>query len=168
MKGKIKRLTRNALLTTAALILFVVEAQIPVPVPIPGVKLGLANVITVYAMFLCGPADTLAILLCRILLGSIFAGQMMSFLYSFCGGIVCYLVMFLMRRIVTAKQIWVCSVVGAMAHNVGQIAAAMAVLQTPAILGYLPLLLVSGIVSGAFTGFCAQFAADRMKKARQG
>lgn len=67
---KIKRLTRNAMLATAALIIFVVEAQIPLPLPIPGVKLGLANVVTVYAMFLCGPLDTFAILLCRIVLGT--------------------------------------------------------------------------------------------------
>ena len=164
MKDKTKRLTRNALLTAAALIIFVVEAQIPIPVPIPGVKLGLANVITVYAMFLCGPVDTLAILLCRIILGSIFCGQMMSFLYSLCGGVLCYVVMTAMRRIVNENQIWVCSVIGAAAHNIGQITVAIAVLQTPAVLSYLPVLLISGIITGAFTGFCAHFVVHRMKK----
>lgn len=161
---KIKRLTRNAMLATAALIIFVVEAQIPLPLPIPGVKLGLANVVTVYAMFLCGPLDTFAILLCRIVLGSIFAGQLMSFPYSFCGGMFCYLVMLCIRKIVTEKQIWICSVIGAIAHNVGQITMAMAVTQTTAIAGYLPVLLISGIVSGTFTGFCAQFTVYQMKK----
>lgn len=161
---KIKRLTRNAMLTAAALIIFVVEAQIPALVPIPGVKLGLANIITVYAMFLCGPLDTLAILLCRIVLGSIFAGQMMSFLYSFCGGMFCYLIMLLMRKIVTEKQIWISSVVGAVFHNIGQITAAMIITQTAAIAGYLPVLLISGIISGTFTGFCAQLVVHQMKK----
>ena len=164
MNDKTKRLTRNALLTAAALIIFVVEAQIPIPVPIPGVKLGLANVITVYAVFLCGPFDTLAILLCRIILGSIFCGQITTFLYSFCGGMLCYLVMLLMRRIVNEKQIWVCSVIGAAAHNIGQITVAMAVLKTSAILSYLPVLLISGIITGAFTGLCAQFVVHRMIK----
>lgn len=160
----VRRLTRNALLAGAALIIFIVEAQIPVPVPVPGVKLGLANIITVYAMFLCGPADAFAILLCRIVLGSIFAGQVMSFLYSFCGGMFCYLIMLLMRKIVTENQIWVCSVIGAVAHNIGQITAAIAVTQTPALVSYLPVLLISGIISGTFTGLCAQFVVHRMKK----
>lgn len=162
--SKVKRLTRNAMLTTVALIIFIVEAQIPVPVPIPGVKLGLANVITVYAMFACGPLDTFAILLCRIILGSIFGGQIVSFFYSFCGGMLCYIVMLLIRKIVTQKQIWICSVLGAAAHNIGQIIAAMLVTQTTAIIAYLPVLLVSGIISGTFTGFCAQFVVNQMRK----
>ncbi len=152
------------MLTTIALIIFVVEAQIPTPLPIPGVKLGLANVITVYAMFLCGSLDTLAILLCRIVLGCIFAGQMMAFLYSLCGGMFCYLIMLLMRKIVTEKQIWICSVIGAVAHNIGQIAVAIVITQTPAIISYLPVLLISGIISGTFTGFCAQLVVYQMKK----
>lgn len=165
--SKVRRLTRNAILTTAALIIFVVEAQIPVPIPIPGVKLGLANVVTVYAMFMCGPADALAVLLCRILLGSIFAGQLMSFIYSFCGGMFCYIVMALMRKIVSEKQIWICSVIGAAAHNIGQITAAILVTQTLAIVSYLPVLLISGIISGTFTGICAQLAVNRTKKINQ-
>lgn len=166
-KGKIRRLTKNAMLAAAALIIFVVEAQIPALVPIPGVKLGLANIVTVYAMFLCGPVDTLGILLCRIVLGSIFAGQIMSFLYSICGGIFCYLIMLLMRKIVTENQIWVCSVVGAVFHNIGQITAAIFITQTLAIAGYLPVLLISGIISGTFTGLCAQLVVHRMKRIGQ-
>ena len=81
-----KRLTRMGLLTALALIIFSIEAQIPPPIPIPGVKLGLSNIITVYAMFCLGPRDTLLILLVRIFLGSIFTGQMMALAFSFCGG----------------------------------------------------------------------------------
>ncbi len=80
-----KRLTRMSLLTALALIIFTIEAQIPAPVPIPGVKLGLANIITVYAMFCLGPRDTLLMLLCRIFLGSVFSGQMMTLFYSLSG-----------------------------------------------------------------------------------
>lgn len=83
-------------------------------------KLGLANIVTVYAMFLLGPADTLAILLCRIVLGSLFAGQLMSMLYSLGGGLSCYMVMLLLRKLLTKKQIWVCGIIGAIAHNIGQ------------------------------------------------
>lgn len=156
-----KRLTRMALLTALALIIFFAELQIPYPVPIPGVKLGLANIITVYAMFLLGPADTAMILLARILLGSIFSGQLMSLFYSLAGGSLCYLVMLVMRKIVSRKQIWVCSVFGSIAHNVGQILVAMLVAETTAMIFYLPVLLVSGIIAGTFTGLCAQFVVNR-------
>ena len=74
--NSVRHLTRAALLTAIALTIFMAEAQLPAPVPIPGVKLGLANIITVYAMYLLGPADTLLILISRIFLGAVFSGQM--------------------------------------------------------------------------------------------
>ena len=161
-----KRLTRGAVLTAAALALFIVELQIPAPVPIPGVKLGLANIVTVYAMFALGPRDTGLILLTRILLGSLFAGQLMSLLYSLMGGILCYLTMLLLRRIVTEKQIWAASVFGAIAHNVGQITAAILVTKTPQLIVYLPVLMISGVIAGLFTGICAQLVVNKLPKTR--
>ena len=159
-----KRIARMALLTAVALIIFIVEAQIPVPVPIPGIKLGLANIITVYAMFKLGPKDTLAILLCRIVLGSVFSGQMTTLLYSLAGGMLCYVAMLFLRRVVTEDQIWVCSVIAAVCHNIGQIAVAMLIAQTAGLIIYLPVLMLSGIIAGLFTGLCAQFLLKRMKK----
>lgn len=161
---KTKRLTRAALLTAIALTIFMVEAQLPALAPIPGIKLGLANIVTVYAMFLLGPADTLAILLCRVFLGSLFAGQLMTMLYSLGGGLACYAVMLLLRRLLTRKQIWVCGILGAIAHNIGQICVAIAVTRTPGLLYYLPVLMVSGILTGCFTGLCAQFLVGRMER----
>ncbi len=152
-----------ALLTAAALILFTAEAQIPPPVPIPGVKLGLANIITVYAMFALGPADALCILLVRVFLGSIFSGAMTTLLYSLSGGLLCYLSMLPLRRILTKKQIWVCGVFGAVAHNIGQTLAAIAVFRTLAVAAYFPLLVLSGIIAGLFTGLCAQFVVNRIR-----
>jgi heptaprenyl diphosphate synthase len=113
-------------------------------------------------MFLLGPADTLAILIVRILLGSIFSGQMMSLIYSLSGGFLCYLVMLIMRKIVTKKQIWVCSVVSAIAHNIGQMAAAILVTSTPNLIIYLPVLMISGVIAGLFTGLSAQFLVNRV------
>ena len=159
---KTKRLTQAALLTAIALTIFMVEAQLPALAPIPGMKLGLANIVTVYAMFLLGPADTLAILLCRIVLGSLFAGQLMSMLYSLGGGLSCYMVMLLLRKLLTKKQIWVCGIIGAIAHNIGQICVAIGITRTSALLYYQPLLMVSGILTGCFTGLCAQFLTNRM------
>ena len=94
-----RRLTRAALLTAIALTIFLAEAQLPPPVPIPGIKLGLANIVTVYAMFVLGPRDTLLILLSRIFLGAVFSGQMMTLLYSLGGGLLSYLALLLLRRV---------------------------------------------------------------------
>ena len=160
---KAKRITTMGLLTAIALIIFVIEAQIPPLVPVPGVKLGLANIVTVYAMFALGPRDTFMILMVRILLGSVFAGSLMSMLFSLGGGICCFLVMLLLRRILSQDQIWICSVIGAMAHGIGQMAVTVAVYRTGQLLIYLPVLMLSGMIAGAFTGMCAQLVVERMK-----
>lgn len=159
----VKRITRMALLTAIALTIFMVEAQIPPLVPIAGVKLGLANIVTVWAVFLLGPGDAALILLARVLLGSMFTGQMMALMYSLVGGGLCLLVMLPLHKILTEKQIWVCSVAGAVAHNTGQILVAIAITRTPSLAVYFPVLLVSGIVTGLFTGLCAQLLAGRLK-----
>ena len=161
MKSGAKRLTVDALFTAVALTIFVVELAIP-SVGIPGVKLGLANIVTVAAVFLIGPWDAGAILLCRILLGGIFTGQAMALWYSLAGGTLCWLTMFALRHVVTKKQIWVMSVVGAAAHNIGQILVALLVTRTSAILYYLPVLMVSGVLAGLFTGAAAQLTANRL------
>lgn len=161
-----RKLTRMAVLTAVALTIFVLEAQIPALVPIPGVKLGLANIVTVYAVFALGPGPAAMILLARVLMGSLFSGGMTLF-YSLAGGFCCYLVMLVLRKLVTERQIWVCSVLGAMAHNVGQIAMAVFLTRTPGITAYLPVLLVSGILTGLFTGLCAQFLLARLRLFKQ-
>lgn len=158
----VKRLTFCALLTAIALTIFMVEAQIPLPVPIPGMKLGLANIVTVYAMFALGPGDTLLILLCRVFLGSLFAG-FGTLPYSLAGGLLCYLSMLLLRKFLTEKQLWVCGAIGAIFHNAGQIGAAIAITRTPQLILYLPILLIPGIVAGVFTGLAAQFLVKRME-----
>ena len=160
---EIKRLTRNALLTAIALTIFMVEAQIPTLIPVPGVKLGLSNIVTIFAMFAYGPLDALMILLVRIILGSIFSGQIMTVLYSLAGGLLCYCAVLLLRKVLTEKQIWIASVIGAVFHNIGQILVAIIVTSTPGIVVYLPILMVSGIIAGLLTGFCAQFLYKKLK-----
>ena len=156
------RLVRGALLTAVALTIFMVEAQIPAPVPIPGIKLGLANIVTLYALFVLGPWDALGILLARILLGSLFAGNMMVLLYSLAGGLLCWAISCGLKKIMTLRQIWLCSIFGAIAHNLGQMAVAVAITRTPGLLVYLPALMLSGLIAGAFTGWAAQFLVQRM------
>ena len=157
-------MARMALLTAIALTIFMAEAQLPNPIPLPGIKLGLANIVTVYAMFALGPGDTLMILLARVFLGSVFSGQMMTFFYSLAGGLLCWLVMVLLRRLLTPGQIWVCSVIGAAFHNLGQLLAAILIARTPALVLYLPYLLPAGLAAGLFTGLCAQFLIRRLDR----
>lgn len=158
-----RRLALGGLLTAIALTIFLAEAQLPPLVPVPGMKLGLANIVTVYAMFALGPADALLILLSRILLGTLFAGGM-TLPYSLAGGVLCYLSMLALRHFLTSKQLWVCGAIGAVFHNLGQLGAAILIARTPRLLYYFPILTLSGILAGAWTGFCAQLLLNRMGK----
>lgn len=158
MSKSVKHLVMLALFTTMALTIFVVEAQIPVPVPIPGVKLGLANVITLIVLVVYRPRDAFAVLVLRILLGSIFTGTPVSLLYSLTGGILCFLGMALLCKLLQKKHLWFISIVGAVLHNVGQILAAIAAMQSVQVIAYFPFLLVAGCITGFFTGT----AADRV------
>ena len=153
-----------ALLLAIALTIFVAEAQLPPPVPIAGVKLGLANIVTLAALVWLGRREALAVLLGRIVLGSVFAGQAVSFIYSLAGGLMCFFVMALILSLLGKERLWVVSVFGAMAHNVGQILAAIVLTHTWLITAYLPILLISGIITGIFTGLCAQLLVSRIDK----
>jgi heptaprenyl diphosphate synthase len=160
----VRRLTRAALLTAIALTIFMAEAQLPAPIPIPGVKLGLANIVTVYAMYILGPGDTLMILISRIFLGAVFSGQMMTLLYSLGGGLSCFAAMLILRCFLSKEQLWLASPLSAIFHNLGQILVAATVMRTWVVISYLPYLVLSGICSGLFTGLCTQFLIRRLNK----
>lgn len=159
---KLKQLTTDALLTAIALTIFMIEAQIPAPIPIPGIKLGLANIITVFAIFAFTPKDAFLILFVRVFMGSIFSGQISTLLYSAAGGFLCFVAMFLLRNVLTTNQLWVASVIGAVCHNIGQIIVAILVTGTPSIAIYLPVLMGSGIAAGLFTGLCTQYLFKKL------
>lgn len=161
---KPKKLVLLALLTAIALTVFLIEAQIPPIVPIPGVRLGLANIVTVFAVFAIGSREGAAVLLCRIFLGAVFAGNFSTILYSAAGGFCAIAVTVGMKKLLTTRQLWVAGALGAMAHNIGQMAAAVAISQTPLLVIYLPLLLAIAIVTGSLTGFSAQILLHRGEK----
>lgn len=158
----IRRLTRNALLAGVALIIFVIELQLPALSPVPGLKLGLSNIVTVFAVFMLSPADAAQILAARILLGTFISGNLSALMYSAAGGAACYALMLALRRVLGAGRMWIASVLGAVAHNLGQAAVAAAVTRTPALLAYLPVLTAGGMLAGLFTGLCAQFMSRRL------
>ena len=164
MSKSIKHLVTMALFTAMALTIFVIEAQIPVPIPIPGVKLGLSNVITLIILLQYRPRDAAAVLLLRILLGSIYTGRLVAMFYSLCGGFLCFGGMALLCWLLHKKQVWFISIIGAVLHNIGQILVAMLVLQTAALGWYLLVLWVSGLVSGAIIGVIGGELCRRLQK----
>lgn len=160
---KTKKLTALALLTAIALTIFLIEAQIPPLVPIPGIKLGLANIVTVFAVFALGSREGAAVLFARIFLGAIFAGNFSTVLYSAAGGGCAIAVTVLLRPILSANQLWVAGCLGAVAHGLGQMVMAIALTATPSLAIYLPIMTASALVTGLFTGLCAQFLVNRGK-----
>ena len=160
---KTRKLVLLALLTAIALTIFMLEAQLPAPVPLPGVKLGLANIVTVFTVFLLGPREGAAVLFVRIFLGAVFAGNFSTIFYSAAGGVCAIGVTILLRKILTNKQLWVAGCLGTVAHSIGQMAMAVLLTGTPSLAVYLPVMIAISIVTGLFTGLCAQFLVNRGK-----
>jgi heptaprenyl diphosphate synthase len=156
-----KKLTKLSLLTAIALILFIVELRLPNLSPISGVKLGLANVVTVYAVYQYKPSEVAMMLLVRILLGAIFSGNMVSLLYSLAGGVLCLVGMLLLKKIIPEKYMCIASIFGAILHNTGQIAMAVVLMGSLSVVAYYPILLLSGCIAGFFTGITAQYINNR-------
>lgn len=157
------RLAVLALLTTLSLAVYAIESAIPPLVPIPGIKLGLANIITLVILSNGSGKDALLVLFVRILLSSLCFGQAVSLLYSLAGGLLCFLAMWLANRALQGHCLFLTSIFGAIFHNLGQIGIALLLTQTPGVLAYLPFLAISGIVTGLFTGLCAGFLNRRLK-----
>ena len=131
----------------------------------PGVKLGLANAVTLFALFYnrrLTTLDAFAILLCRILLGAIFTGRPIVLAFSLAGGLLGFAAQAVVSRFVSNRLIWVCGAIGAIFHNIGQIIAATILTGTPAIAMYLPILIIAGALAGALTGFIAQLTLKRI------
>ena len=164
---KLKRRLTLSMFTAIALTVFLIEANLPGLVPIPGVKLGLSNCITLIVLAILGKREAGIVLGLRIALGSIFAGQAVSFLYSIVGGALCYAVMCLIQKPLGEKLLWAVSIFGALAHNAGQLLVAV-LLTNAGVLWYAPILIVSAILTGAFTGIAAQAVVQKMRNHKKG
>lgn len=158
---KTKKLTVMALLSAVALIIFTVETQIPALVPIPGIKLGMSNIVTVFAVFTLGSLEAALILFVRIFLGAVFAGNFSTILYSLAGGGLALLATIGLKKVLKKNQIWIAGCLGAIAHSVGQMIAAVLISGTPSLIIYLPVMILCSIITGLFTGLCAQCLVNR-------
>ncbi len=153
---KTKKLSLLSLFAAISLTLFLVEAQIPLPIAVPGVKLGLANLVTLFLLVKFSPGEAACVLFVRIFLGNLLTGQYMSLCFSLAGGALSFLAMWGLVRLLHGKYLWFVSIMGGIFHNAGQTAVAFFWLGGSSLLYYLPFLLLSGIAMGFLTGAATQ------------
>lgn len=151
--------------TALALIFSYVEMLIPIQLGIPGIKLGLANLLIVIMLYKSGPKEALLLSVVRILLAGFMFGNMFSIVYSLAGGLLSLAVMTLLKKCGSFSVIGV-SIGGAVFHNVGQLLAAMAVTETLKVEYYFPVLLLAGLLTGALIGVTAGEVLKRVKNLR--
>ena len=158
---KAKKLAELAMLTAVALIIFIVELQFPNLTPIQGVKLGLANIITVYAVYKYTAKEVFLIVVTRVILGALFSSHISVILYSMAGAMTCLAGMLLLKKVIPLKYLWLCSTLGTVLHNTGQTVMAVILMRSVAAAANYPILIVTGCIAGLFTGICAQTVLKR-------
>ena len=146
-----RRVSSGAMLVALAMIFSYVESLIPINLGIPGIKLGVANLVTVTGLYILAPMEVLLVVILRVLLVGFMFGNGMSILYSLAGGILSFLVMLLLKRIKGFSMIGI-SIAGGVSHNIGQIVVAMCVLENTKLIYYLPVLMIAGTVTGILIG----------------
>ncbi|MDF2879851.1 MAG: hypothetical protein K0R54_408 [Clostridiaceae bacterium] len=160
-----KKMVYISLLVSQALVLYIIESMLPVPFIAPGAKLGLPNLITVIGLYTLSYSETFLIIILRVILSTLFAGTLTSFLYSISGAILSFFIMCLVKKIGSHRvSIIGVSAAGAVFHNVGQILVAALVIQNINIALYLPILNITGIVTGIFIGITANYAITYVKR----
>ena len=160
-----RRIVLLALFISQALVLSIVESWIPLPIGIPGVKLGLANIVTMIVIVFFGFRDAVIVTILRTALASIFGGGFIIFLFSVTGGLFSTLVMaILYKKASRLMSILGISIAGAVAHNVGQLVMASIQMKDYNVMTYLPILLISGVIMGCFIGFCTTYLSKALEK----
>ena len=161
MKVDTKKLAMMGLFTALAMIFGYVEAILPISVGIPGVKLGLANIVVLFALYYLKPSEAFLINIVRIILVSFMFGNLSVMLYSLAGGVLSFGAMLLFKK--SGKfSVYGVSVAGGVFHNVGQLLVAMLVLETMSLVYYGPVLLISGVVTGLVIGIVSSEVIKRI------
>ena len=159
---KAQRIALSGLLTSLMLVFGFIERQFPLPVPVPGIKLGLANSVLLYALYMLGIRQSIVLMLLKALMSWLIYMNLSAMLYSFAGGVLSLTAMILISRMKGVSVIGV-SALGAVFFNVGQILMAAWILGTPQlIVTYLPVLMVSGVLTGILTGVIARLVMKHL------
>ena len=159
---KVKNIALFGMMTALAFVLSFIETLIPFNFGFPGIKLGLANLVVVAALYTMKPTQAFAIALIRIILAGLTFGNFYSLAYSLAGGLLSFAVMLIMKK--TKLSVMGVSMLGGVCHNIGQIIAAAVILGTPRLVYYLPVLLVSGLVTGFLISLVSGILISRLKK----
>ena len=159
---KTKKLVTLAVTISVAMILSFVESRIPAFVAIPGVKVGLANIAVIFALYKMGWREAIAVSVIRVLLVALLFGSVVSLAYSIAGAAISLSLMILLRKIGIFTEVAV-SVVGGITHNIGQILIAFLLLETKVVFYYLPFRMVSGVIAGIAVGVAAALLIKRIK-----
>lgn len=162
-KEKAKKVALYGLLIALAMVMSFVESLIPIPIPIPGVKLGLANLVTVTGLYLVGIPGTLCVTILRIILVGFSFGNPYSMLYGLSGSILSLFVMSMAKKYRWFSLIGI-SILGGISHNIGQITFAAVIVRTPGLYYYLPALLAAGCIAGIIIGILGGIMTDRLGK----
>ncbi len=158
------RLALLSVFLACALIVGIIEHSIPFEFIVPGVKLGLANVVVLTAIYLFRFRETLALVVLKCVTISFFTGSFVTFVYSLSGSLLSLVAMYLLTRLGEGRISPVgVSVVGAVCHNLGQIAAASVLMRTWMIVSYLPVLLVSGVITGVLVGLAVKYTLGTVR-----
>ena len=158
-----QQIALSGLLTSLMLVFGFIERQFPLPVPVPGIKLGLANSVLLYALYMLGVKRATVLMLLKALMSWLIYTNMSAMFYSLGGGFLSLVAMILLHRMKGVSIIGV-SALGAVFFNVGQILMAVVMLNTPQlIVTYLPILMISGVVTGVLTGVVAQMVMKHLK-----
>lgn len=155
------RLAILSMLTAAAMTLSFVETLIPPLSAVPGVKIGLANIAIIFTLYLFGSGSAAAVSLVRLLLVSLLFGNTASFFYGLAGAVLSLSLMIILKKFTPLSCVGV-SVAGGVAHNIGQIAVACFLLDTSALIYYLPVLILSGTLSGIAVGVLSGILSKRL------
>ncbi len=158
---KTRRIALYGVLAALAMIMSYIEMQIPAFFAVPGMKLGLTNIVVLVALYKFGDRSALVINVVRIIVVSILFGSVMSFAFSFAGGMLSTIVMIFLKKADKFSTIGV-SVAGGLTHNIGQILVAMIILNTQAIAWYLPILWITGIGSGLVIGIIGAIICSKI------
>ena len=164
-----RRLVFLSLLVALGSVLHVVEGLLLVPLPLPGVKLGLANIVTLFALHLYGFRAGMAVATARVFLGSLLGGVFLSpgFFLALSGAVACTLIMAILLKYTSCFSLIGISMAGAVGHNLGQLLTASLILRSSAVFYYLPVLLLAGVPTGIFTGYILKSLLDRLEKTGQ-
>ena len=154
---------QSGVLIALALVFSYVEHLIPIPTPVPGIKIGLANLVSLAGLFFLNPVQVFVILVARIILAGLMFGNFSTIIYSLAGGMVSFIMMYLFKRLKLFSALGI-SMLGGVFHNLAQLSVACIILSSTSLLIYLPVLIIAGVISGLLIGTVTELVSKTVQK----